>query len=307
MRIGEMKSGQEGTTSAARTRRDGASLACLPVSLVLSLGLAMAGCQSQPTAEETYLALVAGNAESAFSSAELLARPDLETVTPDGGVYGDPAMRYDAVKVATLLAPLGLDPGVLVEFMAWDGFAAVLSADLLLNTDETRAIGYLAIEDPSEPWPELADGTGSAGPYYLIWRNAEASGIVPEQWPYRVTRIHAQASIEVRYPGIVPRAPSMDEERVREGFDAFVRHCLPCHTMNREGPSSLGPDLNTPRSAVTYLPRDILVELIRDPQRVRYFASGRMPAFSKRVLPDQELDGILTYLEHMASRADGVQ
>src|SRR5690606_22196061 len=91
-------------------------------------------------------------------------------------------MRFKAVPVATLLA--GIPDNTHLQIIALDGFAAEAAIAPLLRTDAASARAWLAIEDPDHPWPGLPRNRPSAGPFYLVWTDPEASDIKPEQWPY---------------------------------------------------------------------------------------------------------------------------
>ena len=42
---------------------------------------------------------------------------------------------------------------------------------------QSGAQAWLAVEDPARPWPPLANGKPSAGPFYLVWTQPQASRI----------------------------------------------------------------------------------------------------------------------------------
>jgi hypothetical protein len=72
-------------------------------------------------------------------------------------------MTYRAVPVASLLAGMALAPDTVVEAVALNGFVAHLPPDLLLNTDESKAVAWLAIEPAEHPWPPIPGKDQSAG------------------------------------------------------------------------------------------------------------------------------------------------
>ena len=90
-------------------------------------------------------------------------------------------MTYRAIPLATLLE--GTKPDDHLQAVALDGFAAELAAAPLLSQSGAKA--WLAIEDPAHPWPPLGKGKPSAGPFYLVWTDPQASHISPEQWPFQ--------------------------------------------------------------------------------------------------------------------------
>ena len=67
-----------------------------------------------------------------------------------------------------------------------------------------------------------------------------------------------------------------------QGRTTFMKYCQPCHPGGEAG---LGPSLND-KVLPTFLKRFQVRQGI-----------GSMPSFSKEEIPDQELDGIMAYLE----------
>jgi mono/diheme cytochrome c family protein len=72
--------------------------------------------------------------------------------------------------------------------------------------------------------------------------------------------------------------------------------------MNRQGESELGPDLNVPMNVTQYWKPQAIAAQVRDPQSVRYWPEGKMPAFSTEQLSEEDLKRLLEYLSHMAGR-----
>jgi mono/diheme cytochrome c family protein len=235
-----------------------------------------------------------------YTTAELLARQDLETVTiKDVSAYPRKAMTYKAVKFAYLLDDVAVDPGATVEFIARDGFTSPLGPQQLSNTSADAAIAYLAIEEPDHRWPLHRD-EGTAGPFYLFWVHPELSDIGREEWPYKFNKVVIQENIKQRYAAIVPDADAAGS--VSRGFQVYVKNCIACHRLNRTGPGTMGPDLNYPMSPMEYFRDDMLRRFIRDPQAVRLNPGTPMGGFPESILSDQELDDLLAYLQYMADR-----
>lgn len=226
----------------------------------------------------------------------LLSHPQARDIEIINDVSYKRSMNYRAVPIATLLD--GLAPGDHLQVIALDGFAAELPAAILLASEGARA--WLAVEDPQHPWPPLAPGKPSAGPFYLVWSDPAASQISPEQWPFQVSRIHLQAPVAQRFPQLLP-GPEASAE-IRAGFAAYQKHCMACHRLNAAGDATFGPDLNIPHNPTEYFNSEFLHQYIRNPQSLRRWPQGRMPAFSETILPVEELDALLAYLQHMASR-----
>ncbi len=186
------------------------------------------------------------------------------------------------------------------QIVALDGFVAELSVEPLIARNGSRA--WLAIEDASLPWPPLAAGKRSAGPFYLVWTDADKAQISPEQWPFQISTIRVLDAVEARFPRILPDAGLAVDDPEWTGFSMFRKHCFACHTLNGEGDARLGPDLNQPHNPTEYLRADFLRTYIRNPQSLRHWPQAKMPGFSTDTLSDTELDALLTYLTHMAAQ-----
>ncbi|WP_220804823.1 cytochrome c [Pseudomonas sp. NCCP-436] len=230
-----------------------------------------------------------------WTTEALLSHPQIRDIEIADDVSYKRSMRYRAVPARTLLE--GLAPGDHLQVIALDGFAAELPASILLASEGARA--WLAVEDTQYPWPPLAPGRPSAGPFYLVWSDPAASQISPEQWPYQVSRIRLQAPVAQRFPQLLP-APEAGVE-IQAGYAAYQRHCMACHRLNAAGDATFGPDLNIPHNPTEYFSGDFLAQYIRNPQSLRRWPQGRMPAFTEAILPVEELNALLAYLQHMAS------
>ncbi|HDS1737227.1 cytochrome c [Pseudomonas sp. BP8] len=239
-----------------------------------------------------------GDHSRQWDSAELLQHPQARSIDIAQDVSYKRPMRYRAVPLAVLLE--GVKAEQHLQAVALDGFAAEMPAAPLLQAGPARA--WLAIEDPALPWPRLAKGKPSAGPFYLVWSDPQASGIRPEQWPFQIATIRRLAAVEQRFPALLPEAGLPADDPVREGFALFQQNCLACHRLNGAGDAQFGPDLNVPYSPVEYFQPGMLRRYIRDPQSLRQWPQAKMPGFGKEVLSEQELDALLAYLEHMAKR-----
>ncbi|WP_158886197.1 cytochrome c [Rhodanobacter sp. L36] len=236
-----------------------------------------------------------GHGARSYTTAELLARPDVRTVTIPADIAFKRSMRYRALPLRVLLTDL--EPTTHVQFVGADGFATEIDGRLLLKTGGAQA--WLAIEDPSQPWPALERGEGHAGPFYLVWTDPSSSHIGSEQWPYQVEAIRALRAVDNRFPSIVPDATVPADSDIRHGFAAFQRTCFACHTLNGQGDVKLGPDLNIPHNPTEYLRDDLLRAFIRDPQTLRHWPQAKMHGLDKNTLPDADLDAVLAYLRYM--------
>jgi hypothetical protein len=123
-------------------------------------------------AEEPTITITVGNDKRSFTRDELLKRPDAATIDVARDVSYRMQMSYRAVPVASLLAGMKLPDDSLIEAVALDGFIAQLPPDLVLNTDNSKAVAWLAIEPADHPWPSMPGKDTSAGPFYIVWTGA---------------------------------------------------------------------------------------------------------------------------------------
>jgi mono/diheme cytochrome c family protein len=245
--------------------------------------------------------VISGQARQ-FGRDELLHRPDVAQVAVANDVAYGKAMSYRAVPLAALLVGLNPPADTVIESVALDGFVAHLPFDILTNTDPAKAVAWLAIEPVDTPWPRLPGKALSAGPFYIVWTGPSAAMIRSEQWPYQLKRLESQPSPVARWPAldVDPALPATAPNRA--GLALFVTQCLPCHTLNGAGASSVGPDLNQPMNPTQYMTSDGLRALIRDPKSVRSWPAQQMPGFTSDHMTDREIDLIIGYLTHMAAR-----
>lgn len=115
-------------------------------------------------AVEPSLAVTVGGETRNFTREALLARDDAKTIEVAKDITYRVPMTYRAVPVAALLAGMSIPPDSVIEAVALDGFTAQLPLDLVLNTDESKAVAWLAIEQPDHPWPPVEGKEASAGP-----------------------------------------------------------------------------------------------------------------------------------------------
>ena len=258
---------------------------------------------AQASGAEPELRLVLDGKEKVFTRTQLLAHPRARTLkVPHDVTYKKP-MSYRAVPVAALFEGESVDKKASVQFVATDGFSASMDPARLLNTSEAEAIAYVAIEPKESPWPAIRPGSKStAGPFYVVWENPERSKISPEEWPFHLAKFVIQEPAHVRFPAIRPDPKLAADHPVSRGFALFQRNCFACHTINGAGDGTLGPDLNLPMNPTEYLTPTALRQYVRDPQSVRRWAGSRMSGFSPSVLSDAELDDLVAYLSHMATR-----
>lgn len=261
--------------------------------LIGCLLLACAGLAQAAT-----LTLDNGTGPRRLTTEQLLARPDVRDIQVAGDVSYHAATRYRAVPLKALLQ--GVPAAAHLQFVALDGFAAEMPAALVLDGHGAEA--WLAIEPTDKPWPSLGEGKPSAGPFYLVWLHPEAGHVGPEQWPYQVATIKVLGDPASRFPAMLPAADLPKDAPARRGFAVFQRNCITCHTLNGQGDAKLGPDLNIPHSPTEYLRDDMLRTLVRNPQDLRHWPQAKMPGFDRQTLSDADLDDLVAYLKHMATR-----
>jgi mono/diheme cytochrome c family protein len=188
-----------------------------------------------------------------------------------------------------------------MEAVALNGFVAHLPPDLLLKTDESKAVAWLAIETAERPWPLIPGKNESAGPFYIVWTGAEVGSIRSEQWPYQMAKLVSEPPPLSRWPALAVSSALPPNDPVRAGQALFIVQCLPCHKLNGAGAADVGPDLNRPQNPTEYLTPQGLHDLIRNPKAVRTWPAQTMPALSD-YLSDREIELVIAYLKHMAGR-----
>ncbi len=232
-----------------------------------------------------------------FTVSDLKKMRGTKTVTVDNDpAYPQQKMTYLAAPVSELFSGVNFDSDRIIEFKCLDGFSGPIDAKRLLKNSPDSSKAFIAFEVLNSPWPKLKPSSeATAGPFYLIWDRPELSKIVTEEWPYQLKELNLRGKFDEHYPNLTPKL-----EKFRRGFEVFRTNCLPCHKLNQQGHGTLGPDLNHPYSPTEYMGEIFLPMLIRDPQSLRKFPNSKMPAFSKKDLPDSDLNALIQYLSHMA-------
>jgi mono/diheme cytochrome c family protein len=250
---------------------------------------------------EPTITVTVGNDTRSFSRSELLARPDATTIQVARDVAYRMPMTYRAVPVASLLAGMALPPDTVIEAVALNGFVAQIPPDLLLKTDESKAVAWLAIEPAEQPWPPIPGKNENAGPFYIVWTGVEVGSIRSEQWSYQLAKLVSQPSPLSRWPALAVNSALPVNDPVRAGQALFIIQCLPCHKLNGAGAADVGPDLNLPQNPTEYLTPQGLHDLIRNPKAVRTWPAQTMPALSD-YLSDRDIELVIAYLQHMTGR-----
>ena len=253
-------------------------------------------------ADEPIITVMVANNTRSFTRSELLTRPDATTIEVARDVTYRASVSFHAVRVASLLAGMTLPPDSVIEAVALDDFMAQLPPDLVLNTDDSKAVAWLAIEPADHPWPPIPGKDTSAGPFYIVWTGAEVGSIRSEQWPYHVAKLVSQPSPASRWPALAVNSALPSTDPARAGEVLFAVQCLPCHKLNGAGASDVGPDLNLPQNPTEYLTPQGLHDVIRDPRAVRAWPAMAMPPFPPDHLSDREIGLVIAYLKHMSGR-----
>ena len=269
--------------------------------LSLLLQIAAVSPSAPARANAPALTLSFGGDPRSFTAAELLARPDAATLPiPADVAYGRP-MTFRAVPLLALMGAAA-DPAFdTVEARASDGFVSQLPRALIGKGASGGSVAWIAVEEPSTPWPSLRDKPASAGPFYLVWEHPERSGVGSEQWPYQIAALTGVESPAHRWPQMAVDASLPVDARARHGQEVFTVQCMPCHRMKGAGESEVGPDLGSPMNPTQYFTADGLRRLIRNPKSVRTWPQQMMPAFDAEKLPDADLDAVIAYLGAIAA------
>jgi mono/diheme cytochrome c family protein len=201
---------------------------------------------------------------------------------------------YQVVKVKDVLAKIDIPEGSSLLFTATDGFSGSIETSRLLDEAKNHSHAFIAYTLPKEE--------EKLGPFYLIWENPKASHISTEEWPYHLASLEVKNAADVSYPKIQPDASIKANDPIRKGLQIFQKNCFVCHTLNREGTSQVGPDLNVPFNPTEYLKDGFFERYVRNPQDLRHFPNDKMNGFSKEAISDEELGALKAYLTHMAKR-----
>ncbi len=269
----------------------------------LTLALGALGLTPAAAAAEPTLTIQNGAVQATFTRTELLARPDVQTLTvAKDPAYGGQPMTYRVVPVAPLFASVKTAPDATIQFRCLDGFAAPISRDRLLNRAASKSQAYLAIEPADKPWPEIKATGHTAGPFYLVWDKPQLSQIGTEEWPFQLASFDVKGSLASLHPAIHPDPKLAASHPAKRGLAVFTKNCFPCHTLNKSGDGTIGPDLNLPLNPTQYMQPKALRAFIRDPQSVRFYPADRMTGFPVSAISEKEMNNLLAYLKHMAGR-----
>jgi mono/diheme cytochrome c family protein len=250
-------------------------------------------------AAEPGLTVRSGGISKTFSFKELSKKKLKKIAVDDDPAYPGKKMMYWGFPAADLFEGMKVADDNVIVFQCLDGFSAPMNKERLLNRSDKASRAYIAIERAVDKWPQVKpDKPGTAGPYYLVWVDPKKSNVGPEEWPYQLAGFEVKSSLEDAFPLIAPSRSASGS--VMEGFKLFTKNCFACHTLNGQGTSNLGPDLNIPSNPVEYFEPNFLRKLIRNPQLVRKWPKGIMIGFTPQQLSDPDIEKIVLYLGHMA-------
>lgn len=244
------------------------------------------------------LEIVADGRRLTYTESQLLARRDVQTLSIEDSVYQRRFTRFKAIPIARLFEGLSIPPAAVIQCNAVDGFSVILDQARLFSADPGASKAYLAIEDPKHPWPGLDGTPRSAGPFYLVWTNPQASRIGREEWPYQLASLRIVSDPRAAFPRAYPAAGT--PSAVTSGFQVFRKNCSACHKMNGDGAATIGPDLNLPRNPTEYFDPTALAQLVRNPASLRTWPGMVMRGFSEGAISDSELADLIAYLRYMS-------
>jgi mono/diheme cytochrome c family protein len=254
-------------------------------------------------AEEATFFIKTPDQSLTFKQSALLSHKATQTITVEQDpAYHGSTREYRAVPLSVLFQNAAIAENATLQFECQDGFSAPIEFKKLIETRPGNSLAYLAVEPMDKTWPPLKPGESqTAGPFYLVWLNPKLSDIKREEWPYALAGFKVTRSIGELYPAIVPRRGKYSQaDPIGRGFEVFTKNCFTCHTMNLQGSSQMGPDLNVPMNPTQYFTTQALRTLIRNPQDLHFWPQSKMHGFSVTELSDAELNDLLDYLKAMS-------
>jgi mono/diheme cytochrome c family protein len=272
--------------------------------LLLCALASLPACRDTAPHPQGVLTVEMGASRASLTSSDLLEHTANRKITlSNSPVYPDRSFEFSVVPMSDLISPDQVPEGMHLLFECEDGFATSILASRVLSRRAGGSRAFLAVEEPEHPWPPVHNKPQvRPGPFFLVWVDPGADHVVAEEWPYQIRKISVAPAPGSSFERLNPAPGIAADSPVRRGHDLYMRHCLPCHTLNGEGRAAVGPDLNLPMSPAEYFKDGILRRYVRDPRSVRAWPGQRMPAFSKEDLDDEGLAALEQYLRHMADR-----
>ena len=253
------------------------------IALALAFAVNPGGTAAAQSDDATLTFLRGSTPVVELTRAELIAK-----VPPTTASFFDP--RYEKTKTYRCLAISGVMAAVFGERWASSEFteAEFTALDRYVSVAPARKLnepgGCLAVGDVDAPgWEPVGRKGVSPGPFYLAWSGPNQSTENDYPWPYQLKSI-ALIRFEDRYPEVVPQGAAAGSPAMR-GYDLFKAHCVRCHAINQQG-GKIGPDLNAPRSIVSYRPRKMIKAYIRKPSDFRYTEMPDQPFLTDAGLED---------------------
>ncbi len=235
--------------------------------------------------------LVSGNAVKEITLSELKSKLETHTIELYDIEYKKPK-RYLGFTVQDVLA-LGFgdelnNPDFTdIAFTALDGYESV---SVLPKMKEKG--GYIVFADlGSNNWEPIGRTDANPGPFYLVWTGKDQLPENEYPWPWQIASINIMRFPD-QYPLVYPEGAG-EGSAAYKGYEIFKGRCVRCHSMNRQG-GKVGPDLNAPRSIVTYRSEYMIKEFIKHPSTYRY---TQMPDHPD--LTDQDLNNLIAYFRYM--------
>lgn len=168
---------------------------------------------------------------------------------------------------------------------AKDGYQTEVSGDRLIAPEVFVAIADL----DAGAWQPIGPRGADPGPLYVVWTGAGHGNTDIYPHPWALGRILAQKAP----PDLgltVPRGGFGNDALAAEGHGLFVRRCLHCHSVQKQG-GKLGPDLDAPRNVLDYRKERDVRAYISNPESFRYSAMLPNPD-----LDEHALDSLIAYL-----------
>lgn len=174
-----------------------------------------------------------------------------------------------------------------MAFIALDGYESVTATSKLNEPG-----GYVVFEDlDQEGWELIDDKKAYPGPFYVVWTGEDQTTANEYPWPWQLAKM-SLISFKDAYPLVYPEGAGLSSGAYK-GFEIFKGRCVRCHAMNREG-GKIGPDLNAPRSIVSYRSEFMIKELIKEPSKYRYTQMPDHPDLS-----ESDLNNLVEYFNYM--------
>lgn len=242
---------------------------------------------------DTPLIITIDSVKTSYSKEDLLKHPELVTLKqvplPS---YPNQLFDVQAIPLCSLLKSSAKHEGELLKIRTFDNYLAHIKLERVYPCSKDRpSTAWIAIEEPSKPWPMIPKLHRSAGEYYLIW---QGDPVTQTDWIFGTSAIELTAQTPFS-----KFLPFMKTSQEIQGLEQFSNKCGNCHSINLAGNLEKGPDLNYPMNPLEYFSEQQLRRFIRNPQSMRYMKNDLMFPFTTAILSEQELDAIIAFLKVM--------